>query len=95
MKKIILDQTTPWVCNGKDVDDGRPLVPFRKDDVNLLGLTTTFGNSTIDEVYNNTLNMFNELGITHIPLKKGAPSPHSRHSEAAEFLVEAVNKYPG
>lgn len=96
MKKIIFDCDNTMGLYGKDVDDGLALLYLLgRDDVNLLGLTTTFGNSTIDEVYNNTLGMFNELGITHIPLKKGAPSPHSRHSEAAEFLVEAVNKYPG
>jgi len=95
MKKVIFDCDNTMGLYGKDVDDGLALMYLLgRDDIDLLGVTTTFGNSTIDEVHSNTVNMFNELGIDHIPLKKGASSLNNRHSQAAEFLVEAVNKYP-
>lgn len=96
MKVVIFDCDNTMGLYGKDVDDGLALMYLLgRDDVDLLGVTTTFGNSTIDEVHPNTVKMFDELGISHIPLKKGAPSPAFRHSQAAEFLVETVNTYPG
>ncbi len=96
MKKVIFDCDNTMGLYGKDVDDGLALMYLLgRDDVNLLGVTTTFGNSTIDEVYPNTVKMFHELGISHIPLKKGAPSVDNRYSQAAEFLAETINTYPG
>ncbi|GFN35007.1 nucleoside hydrolase [Tepidimicrobium xylanilyticum] len=95
MKKIIFDCDNTMGLYGKDVDDGLALLYLLgRKDVNLIGVTTTFGNSTIEDVHNNTVEMFNELDIKHIPLKKGAPNTNNRQSEAAEFLVEMVNRFP-
>lgn len=94
MKRIIFDCDNTMGLYGKDVDDGLALLYLLgRKDVEIIGVTTTFGNSTVEKVYNNTVKMFNELSIRHIPLKKGATNAKNRQSEAAEFLVEMVNKF--
>jgi inosine-uridine nucleoside N-ribohydrolase len=79
-----------------DVDDGLTLLYLLgREDIDLLGVTTTFGNSKIDIVHDNTLRMFDELKITNIPIYKGASSPQYRQSKAASYLANIVKKYPG
>lgn len=92
MKSIIFDCDNTMGPYGKDVNDGLALLYLLgKKEVDLTGVTTRFGNSTIEDVYKNTVGMFHELNINYIPLKKGAASTDNRQSEAAEFLVEMVN----
>lgn len=78
---------------GCDMDDGMALLYLLgRDDIQLEAVTTSFGNSSIDRVHPNTERMFRELGIAHIPLKKGAPSIRQRHSEASHFLATEIPK---
>jgi len=95
MKKVIFDCDNTMGLHGKDVDDGLALLYLLgRNDIELIGVTTTFGNSTIEDVHSNTVKMFQELNINHIPLHKGAESIHNRQSDAAQFLVDMVNKTP-
>jgi len=81
--------------HGRDVDDGLTLMYLLgRDDIDLLGVTTTYGNSTIDVVQEATTTLFRDLSISSIPLFKGAGDTTNRNSEAARFLVDTVNKYP-
>ncbi|KNF07262.1 inosine-uridine nucleoside N-ribohydrolase [Gottschalkia purinilytica] len=94
-KKILFDCDNTMGLNGKDVDDGLTLLYLLgRSDIEIIGVTTTFGNSTIDDVYRNSIDMFNDIGINYIPLLKGAKDTSDRQSEASDFLVEMVNKYP-
>lgn len=96
MHKVLFDCDNTMGLKNCDVDDGLALLYLLgRDDIELLGVTTTFGNSTIDMVYNNTKNMFNELNINNLPMIKGAPSGEDRQSEASEYLVSMAKKYPG
>ena len=57
----------------KDVDDGLTLMYLMgNNNIDLLGVTTTFGNSHIEDVFQATAKLFYDLNITDIPLKKGA-----------------------
>jgi purine nucleosidase len=95
MHKVVFDCDNTMGIYGCDVDDGLTLLYLLgRDDIDILGVTTTYGNNKLQQVYENTKNMFNELNISHIPLLKGALSTENRHSDAADFLVEMVNKYP-
>lgn len=95
MYKVIYDCDNTMGVKKCDVDDGLTLLYLLgREDVNILGVTTTYGNSTIDIVYNNTMKMFEELDIKNIPLFKGAPSPDNRQSAAAEFLAKKVAENP-
>lgn len=96
MKNIIFDCDNTFGVKERDVDDGLTfLYLLGREDVNLLGVTTTFGNSTIDIVHDNTIKMLNDLNIKDIPLYKGAGDIHNRHSEAAEFLVNTCRENKG
>lgn len=95
MKKVIFDCDNTMGLYGKDVDDGLAILYLLgRNDVELIGVTTSFGNSNIEDVHNNTVKMFNELNINHIPLHKGAGSVDNRICNAAQFLVEQVNSSP-
>ncbi len=95
MKKVLFDCDNTMGLQGKDVDDGLTLLYLLgRRDIELIGVTTTFGNSNIKDVYSTTKQLFSDLKIGHIPLHKGAGAGEDRKSAAAKFLVEAVNKYP-
>lgn len=96
MHKVIFDCDNTMGVEGRDVDDGLALLYLLgRDDVEIAGVTSTFGNSTIDIVYYNTLRMFKDLNISNIPLFKGAASSDNRQSEASEFLAFMANEFKG
>lgn len=96
MKKVIYDCDNTMGMPDRDVDDGLALLYLiGREDIELQGVTTTYGNSSLKEVFKNTENMFKELNIKGVPLIKGANSPENRQSEAAEFLAKEAAKNPG
>lgn len=95
MIPVILDCDNTMGLHGKDVDDGLAILYLLgSENINLLGITTTYGNSTIEDVHKNTLEMVEELKLKDLPIYKGAASKNQRHSEAAEALVKYVNEFP-
>lgn len=95
MHKVLFDCDNTMGVHGRDVDDGLTLMYLLgRNDINLLGVTTTYGNSTIDVVQEATTKLFRDLTISSIPLLKGAGDRTNRDSEAAKFLVDTVNKHP-
>jgi len=93
MIPLLYDCDNTLGIHDRDVDDGLALLYLiGRKDVDLLGTTTTFGNGSVDEVYNATKDL---LGEQDIPLLKGASSPENRQSNAACFLVESAQKNPG
>ncbi len=94
--KVMLDFDLTMGVHQKDVDDGLALLYILgSPQLDLIGATTTFGNSTLDVVHSTADTVFRELGITDkIPLYKGAADPSDRISEAAEALVREVNAHP-
>ncbi len=95
MKRVLLDFDNT-MGTGFDTDDGLALMYLlgHAPDVEILGLTCTYGNSDIDTVYNNTRRIIGELGLD-IPVLKGAASADSPQSEAAEFLAQQAAAHPG
>lgn len=95
MKQVVFDCDNTFGVKGCDVDDGLTLLYLLGcEDVNLLGVTTTYGNNKMEVVYPNTVKMLEEIGHQHIPVKKGCISGEYE-SEAVDFLVEMANQYPG
>lgn len=70
-----------------DNDDGLTLLYLLGSGVNLLGITSSFGNSTQEKVYENNKRLIKKLGLK-IPVLKGAPSPEEPISEASRFLLK-------
>lgn len=95
-KKIIFDCDNTMGVKGCDVDDGLALLYLLGEgNREICGITTTYGNSDIETVYHNTSKMLQEIGRPGINLFKGCPNPGVLESEAADFIVETVNAYPG
>ncbi|HZK56654.1 MAG TPA: nucleoside hydrolase [Desulfosporosinus sp.] len=96
MKKIIYDCDNTMGIEGCDVDDGLALLYLLgKRDIELCGITSTYGNSDVDTVYANTALMLKELGRSDIELVKGSANKHSLKSAAADFIVKTVTSNKG
>ncbi len=95
-KKIVFDCDNTFGMKGCDVDDGLTLLYLlghpRAD---LLGVTTTYGNSRTEAVYPNTLKMAREIGREGLIVKRGGERPGDFKSEAVDFLVEMADRHQG
>ena len=92
MHKIIYDCDNTMGIKERDVDDGLTLLYLLgREDVELLGITTTYGNSTIDAVYENTINMMTELGRRIFQSLRAVP-----HLRTGKVKLQAsfVKRYP-
>lgn len=96
MKKVIFDCDNTLGVIDCDVDDGLALMYLLGcPDAEILGITATYGNNRLDIVMGCIQKMLGDLGRTDIPVKKGGAVRGEYDSEATDFLVETVNKYPG
>lgn len=95
-QKVILDFDNTMGVRKSDVDDGLTFAYlYAHDDVDLLGVTCTFANNAQHVVYANTVQMWEDLGITDVPIYKGGRFPESYDSDAVDFLVKSANEQPG
>ena len=93
---VILDCDNTMGVPGCDVDDGLTLLYLLGcPEVNLLGITCSYGNNTQQTVYDNTLRLLKKWGREDIPVFRGGDNPIRRKSPASEFLAEAASKYRG
>jgi inosine-uridine nucleoside N-ribohydrolase len=109
MIDLIYDCDITMGLPGRDVDDGLALLHLLGcPEIRLLGITTTFGNSSIQEVHPCLLSVLEDLGRGDIPAYSGASrkaaatrnSAQDRveartDSKAARFLAEAAAGNPG
>jgi inosine-uridine nucleoside N-ribohydrolase len=95
-QKIIFDCDNTLGIPFKEVDDGLTLLYLLGvPELDLMGITTTFGNGGIDQVYSQTSKLGNQIGL-NVPVLKGEGQPgQSPDTPAARFLIEAANQYPG
>lgn len=90
---LIYDCDNTLGIPGRDVDDGLALLYLLgRSDLELIGITTSFGNGTAYQAYRVTKELVADRGV---PVFRGAISPDRRKSEAAGFLVDAVRTRPG
>jgi purine nucleosidase len=80
----------------REIDDGLTLLYLLgQPGIKLLGVTTTFGNGPIGEVYPQTVRMLGDLGHGDIPVVEGAAARGQTPTAAAHFLAETVAESPG
>lgn len=92
MKNIIFDCDNTMGITNCDVDDGLALLYLLgQENINILGITTTYGNSNLETVYSNTKEILQDLNLCHIPLLKGCIDNKSLSSEAVDFIINKVN----
>ena len=95
-ERVICDCDNTTGVPEKPIDDGQTLLYLSgRPDLELLGITTTFGNGTIDEVHGATVSLLRELGRDDVPLHRGAGRRGERRTEAAHFLAETAARYQG
>lgn len=95
MEKLIIDCDNTFGIQGCDIDDGLAIIyALASNRYDIIGITTTFGNSTIDAVYPNTVKFMEEIGRSEIPVFKG-DSSDALNNQAAKFLAEAARKHKG
>lgn len=108
MIDLIFDCDITMGLPGRDVDDGLALLYLAgESEINLLGVTSTFGNSSIEKVHPCLLRTLKDMGLTHIPAYRGASHPPNPghydadtgdirgHSDAARFMAERIHRDPG
>ncbi len=109
--KVILDCDNTFGINGYDLDDGLALIYLLGcKDVELLGITCTFGNHDVETVYQATIDLLMKLNRTDIPVFLGeSRSPDltngyknssstietQKVSQAVDFLLDAVHRENG
>ena len=93
---VILDCDNTMGVPGCDVDDGLTLLYLLGcPEVELLGITCSYGNNTQQTVYDNTRRLLKAWNREDIPVFRGGDSAAQRKSPAASFLAEAARKYAG
>lgn len=93
---IVLDCDNTFGIPFKDIDDGLALsCLLSATEVELLGITTTFGNGSIEQVQRQTQRMLRNFGRTNIPVYRGASSAQSGENKAANYLAELAAVRPG
>lgn len=94
--KLIYDCDNTIGIHGKDVDDGLTLLYlYQQTNVELLGVTLTFGNGTVEQVVQQTDNL-KKLFSLNVKTYCGKEKYDSQkgHSPAAEFLAKSVRDAP-
>ena len=93
--KVILDFDNTMGLPKHEIDDGLTLLYLLgREDIEILGITTTFGNSILEEVMLATQDLMAFVNKP-IPVYKGAAERGQGETDAARFLAESVAAYPG
>ncbi len=94
--KIIFDCDNTMGLPRKEIDDGLTLLYLLgRPDVELVGVSTTFGNGAIDEVHPATGRLLRDLGRANVPLHRGVGERGQPPTAAARFLAESAASRPG
>jgi len=96
MKKVILDCDNTIGLEKKEVADGLAfLFLLGREDINLMAVTSVFGNGSLEDTYSITEGMLNDFNLKdEIKHFKGAAEAGDHQTEAAEYLAQiaAENK---
>jgi len=96
MKKIIFDCDNTLGLPFKEIDDGLALLYLLgRTDIEILGVTTVFGNGTMIQSYEQTRQLLHAYGRANIPVYKGAAKIGDISTDAAHFLTETCAAHPG
>ncbi|TXT62094.1 MAG: Inosine/uridine-preferring nucleoside hydrolase [Promethearchaeota archaeon] len=95
-RKIVIDTDNtmgkPFLWN----DDGLAMLyAFGQGELDILGITTVFGNSSGKNVYKTTKKFLKAIGKDNIPIKEGANKKGDTDTDAAKFLSEIAASNPG
>jgi len=98
--RIILD-TDPAMGEhiGLDIDDDLAIVfLLNSSEVEIVGVTTTYGNSSNDRTYRDAKRLLARADRSDIPVLKGAgwtSRDLDRETDSSRFIAETIRKQPG
>lgn len=93
---LILDCDNTFGVPRCDVDDGLALLYLLgSPEVELLGITCSYGNNRQEITYANTKRLLRQWGREDIPVYRGSAAPGELRSPAADFLAESARRYEG
>lgn len=93
---VLYDCDNTFGLTGMEVDDGLTLLYLLGcPDIEVVGVTTTFGNGTLAQVHSATRALVQAAGRPSLPLHQGAATRNAGTTPAARFLVEQVRARPG
>lgn len=96
MIKVIVDCDNTYGLPKLPIDDGQTIIYLLgRSDIEIIGITTTFGNSGIDDVYPATCELIEKLGRADIPVLRGAADYKTGKTEASEFLIRMAAEHKG
>lgn len=96
MEKVVFDCDNSMGLFTKEVDDGLTLYYLLgREDIDLLGVTTTFGNVPVEDAYAQTRKHLSGLGREDIPVLRGAARRHQEPTDAAKYLAETAAAHAG
>jgi len=92
MPRKVLFDCDPTLYGFRDVDDSLALLyllsKHRKREIRLIGVTTVFGNDSVEKTYRTARNILARAElIRKIPIVKGASSRHEIHNDASRFIM--------
>ncbi|RCW56540.1 MULTISPECIES: nucleoside hydrolase [Halanaerobium] len=92
MKKVILDCDNTIGIQEKDVSDGLAfLFLLGREDIDLMAVTSVFGNSSLEATYETTEKMISDFGLENkIKHYKGAAEAGDDKTEAAKYLAQTA-----
>lgn len=97
-RKVIIDADPAIGVRFKDVDDGLMLImALNSPEIEVLGITTTFGNGSEEVSYQKALEIIEVTGSHTVPVLRGADvgEPKWKETEASRFIIDTVKQYPG
>jgi len=95
-ERVICDCDNTLGVPGRPIDDGQAMLYlFGRPDIEMVGVTTTFGNGPIEEVYPATKQFLLDAGRPANPVYEGEGERGQAPTAAAHFLAEAAAKDPG
>jgi purine nucleosidase len=95
-QRVICDCDNTLGVPGRPIDDGQAMLYlFGRPDIELIGVTTTFGNGPIEDVHPATVQFMLDAGHGDIPVVEGEGERGQPPTAAAHYLAETVAAAPG
>jgi len=95
-KRVIVDCDNTYGIPGLPIDDGQTLMYLAgRSDIEIVGVSCTYGNGSIEEVVSATEWLVESLGFKNMPVLKGASAPGDYDTEASAWLSKTADSNAG
>lgn len=95
-RQVLVDCDNTMGLARHEIDDGLTLLMLlASDDVDVVGVTTTFGNGPEDSVYSQTRALLIRAGRPEIPVVRGASRAGDHRTAASSFIAQVAREHRG